>query len=257
MIDLTVVIATAETSLLDVARQTSGLATGLQNAAPGDKSNAPNKSVQYLFEISERLNEIAEKCKKLISLGSQEQYDKLHEWARDVVQYDKDLREKYQIGDKFRFIRDRINVVFANVEEALNALKKESVKEVSVLGEGEVMVYVYLFNAHGITLQTWHKMVTPSIFYDHSINRPIYIERPHIESFISRKTNKVQHGFLTIVINKQDILKGEGADSLKDIYDNPIIKVREGSLLFKKLVSFTHNEHEYVVDEEGNLVKKK
>lgn len=256
MTDITAVIVALEASLLDVARQAQVLATGLQNAAPGDKENAPNKSVLYLFEAAEKLNDIAAKAKKLLGASRKDQSEKLHELIRDAVSADKLLRETYQIGDKFRFVRDRLNTAFTEVEENLKEVVQESIQVGGIVAEGEVIVYVYLFNAQGITLQTWHKMVSPSVFYEHSVNRPIYTEKEHIESFINRKTNKVQHGYLTIVIKKQGILAADDGAELKDTYGNPIIKVHEGSLEFKRLISFTHNGLDYIVDEDGVLIKK-
>lgn len=256
MTDITIILASTESSLLDVSRQAQTLAAGLQNAAPGNTSNVPNKSVLYLLEVSDHLVEDASKCKKLINASLKEQHEKLAELMGKAVARDMELREKHGIADKFRFVRDRLNELKTVVDDYLKEISKEVVKTKETLSEDEVMVYVYLFNAQGITLQTWQKMVNPSILYEHSVNRPIYTIKEHIESFINRKTNKVQHGYLTITINKKDILIPENPDTLKDIYGNPVIKVHEGSLDFKRLIAFSHNGLDYIVDDEGALVKK-
>ena len=67
MTDLALVIASAETTLHEMARQASGLANGLKNAAPGDKKNTPNKSIEYLDEIADKLREHSVKCKELLT----------------------------------------------------------------------------------------------------------------------------------------------------------------------------------------------
>lgn len=257
MTDISTVIVSTESSFMDVAKQASGLAIGLQNAAPGDKINSPpNKSVQYLFDIAEVLNVLTGKCKKLLAHGSQEEAEKLHALALEALQNDNDLREKYQIGDKFRFIRERLTATLAHVEEMLNSIKVNITQTVKSIAEDEMLVYIYLFNAQGITLQTWQKMVNQSVFYEYSVNRPIYIDKAHIEAFINRKANKVQHGYVSVIIKKQDVLTVEGGELLKDMYDHPIIKVREGSLHLNKLIAFTHNSIDYTVNEHGELTKK-
>lgn len=66
MRDLMMMAASVHTALQEMARQTAALATGLQNAAPGDKAT-PNKSVQYLFDISDELTILSQECEVLLS----------------------------------------------------------------------------------------------------------------------------------------------------------------------------------------------
>lgn len=183
---------------------------------------------------------------------NKEQREKLLLLVRDAVQQDQKLREQYQIGDKFRFIRDRLTTLLMQVEEGLMSLQEESEKSNKTLGEDEIYVYVYLYNAQGITLKTWQKMLTPSVFYEYSVNRPIYINKAEIEALVRGKANKVQHGFLTVIIKKQDVL----SDQTKDAMGHSLVKVKEGSLHFDRFVSFTHNGQDYVLNEVGEIVMK-
>ena len=68
-----ILAATIKTSLQDAAKQSSGLATGLENAAPGDKKGSPNNSVEYLHAITKELEKSAALCEQLISTLSQAQ----------------------------------------------------------------------------------------------------------------------------------------------------------------------------------------
>jgi hypothetical protein len=118
-----------------------------------------------------------------------------------------------------------------------------------------VLVYVYLYNAQGITFKTWQKMIGPGVFYEYSVNRPIYREQGLVESFIRSKANKQQHAYLVIAIKKEHILSAD-ADSSKDAINQPLIKVKEGELKINRLISFNYNGHEYVLNEAGTLIKK-
>jgi intracellular multiplication protein IcmQ len=187
---------------------------------------------------------------------TEEQKEKLLQLVRACLDNDKELREKYQIGDKFRFIRERLTQLVAHVEEGLKALEKETKKMGGPLSEDDMVVYVYLYNAQGLALTTWQKMLNPSVFYEYSVNRPIYTDKSHVEGFIRSRANKVQHGYLAVVIRKQDVLKGPEVDALKDAIGNPVIKVKEGSLSFDKMLTFTHNGIDYTVKENGELEKK-
>ena len=184
--------------------------------------------------------------------------DKILSLLQNVIEQDKSLRDKHQVGDKFRFIRDRLNSLLSHLETSLTSdeSKKQVLQTVEAMTAEECIVFVYLFNAHGLSLQTWQKMLNASVFYEHSVNRPIYSEKSHVESFIRGKKDKAQHGYLSVVIKKTDIIQPTGAEAQKDTFGHPIIKVREGSLKFNKLISFTHNGHEYIVNENGGIVKK-
>lgn len=176
----------------------------------------------------------------------------LIELVRHVLLQDSELREQFQIGEKFRFIRDRLNALLSRLEENLVSIPKESAQTKQTLSEEETIVYVYVYNTQGVSLPTWQKMLNQDVFYELSVNRPIYESQGDINAFIRSKVNKNQHGYLSIAVKKEDILKPE---SSKDSLNHTLLKVKEGSLHFNKLRSFTHNENHYSVDESGKLKK--
>jgi hypothetical protein len=181
--------------------------------------------------------------------------EKLRLIMRDIVHEEQVLREKYQIGDRFRFIRDKLASLQERVSSELQdiALKIEVVT--SELASDEMLVYVYLFNTQGLSLPTWQKLLHPSVFYEYSVNRPIYQDKNQIESFIRSRTNKVQHGYLTIAI-KKDALSMSSVGVAQDANGNPLCKIKEGALKFERLLGFRHNDQDYKVKEDGKMVKK-
>ena len=70
MTDTAIIAASAKNTLLEIAKQAGALGSGLQNAAPGEKTGTPNNSVQYLMAISEALTKVAEECGKIISTST-------------------------------------------------------------------------------------------------------------------------------------------------------------------------------------------
>lgn len=179
--------------------------------------------------------------------------EQLLEIVRKAAQKDEELRLAYQVKDKFRFIRDRIHSLIARVEENLATLNVITDKKQRMLAADESLVYIYLFNAQGMNLQTWQKMLHPSVFYEHSVNRPIYGEKSFIDAIIRSKANKQQHAYITIAVKKNDIL--EQTEIAKDLIGNPLIRVREGALHADRMMGFTHNNTEYTF-EEGIFNKK-
>jgi CRISPR/Cas system-associated exonuclease Cas4 (RecB family) len=185
---------------------------------------------------------------------SKELKEKLMQIVNAAVDKDNGLRAELKIGDKFRFIRERLLALQKNIDDTLKTIKTEVQENKSTLAEDEALVYVYLFNAHGIDLKSWIKMLHPSVYYEYSVNRPIYGEKSHIEAVIRNKTSRVQHGYLTVAV-KKDLILRKGDEGFKDNLGNPLLKIKEGSLRPERLMSLTHNDHEYVLNEDGALEK--
>lgn len=184
---------------------------------------------------------------------AQDNLNKLIEVIRSALQRDRDLREKYKIGEKFRFIRDRIQALLSTIEETVQ-VKQAAAQTKNEDTRDEVVVYVYLYNAQGDNLKSWEKMLNPKVFYEYSINRPIYTEKSHVEAFIRGRPNKNQHAYLAVSIKSHDIIKNAEAEASKDIFGNPLIKIKEGSLRFNKLISLTHCERTFHLNEVGELI---
>jgi hypothetical protein len=185
---------------------------------------------------------------------NKEQEEKLLQLVLDALEKDAALREQYKIGDKFRFVKDRLQALLTHVQENLT-VEAVDVKQENPVGEDEQLVYVYLYNAQGLVLQTWQKMLNPEVFYEYSVNRPIYTNKAHVEAFIKQKTNKMHHGYLTVVVKKNDVIKATEENAQKDVNNYPLVKVKEGSLRINKLISFTNNGHDYQVTASGEIIK--
>jgi hypothetical protein len=177
---------------------------------------------------------------------------------RQAVESDEALREKYQVGDKFRFVRDRLQALLHKAEQDLpkddDSDNQADKNQNAALDEA--VVYVHLYNAKGTLLRNWQAMLTPKVFYEYSVNRPIYTEKAHIDNLLRSKGNKAQHAYLSIVVKKADILQPVVGAIRKDIIGNPLVKIKEGALDFQRLVAFTHNEQDFVLNAQGELVRK-
>jgi hypothetical protein len=176
----------------------------------------------------------------------------LVEFVKDAVNRDNVLREKYLIGDKFRFVRDQLHALLDQLEKHANVETTFKKKEAAGLAEDEAMVFIYLFNAGGLVVPSWAKMLTPKLLSEYGVNRPIYGEKVQIDSLVRSKVNRMQHAYISIAVNKNNILPTE----LKDSVGGSLIRVREGGLIFNRLIAFSHNDIDYKLNEDGLLVKK-
>lgn len=190
-----------------------------------------------------------------MTIDSQESKEKLLKIVDDAVKHDDELRQQLEIGEKFRFIRDRLKALQQSVHDALQTIKViDEVKE-RIIAEDETLVFVYLFNAHGVDLQSWLKMVQPAVYYEYSVNRPIYNDKEHIESLVRSKANRIQHGYLVFVIKKAEIISKPDT-ATKDNLGLPMVKIKEGTLKRENLLAFMHNNNQYELDEDDRLKRK-
>ena len=187
-------------------------------------------------------------------IDSKELKEKLLQVLNTAVAQDKELRDSLKIGDKFRFIRERLHALKNEVEAAVETIKLVDEGNKRVVEADEQLVYVYIFNARGMDFQSWLKMLHPSVYYEYSVNRPIYGSSEEIESLIRSKSTRVQHGYMEIAVKKTAILSTPET-AAKDQQGNSLIKVKEGSLRPERLIHFSHNGIQYFLDEDGHLVK--
>lgn len=169
--------------------------------------------------------------------------------VKELVASDEALRQKNQIGDKFRFIRERLQTLYQEVESNLDGEQAQASVN-KALSEHERLVFVYVYNAQGILLSTWQKLLNPVTYYDHSVNRPIYTDEKEIQALISTKSNPKQHGYLIFSLNKEDIQLSGGKDALGAY----LVRVKEGSLKFSELRGFVHHQQVYQVLPNGELM---
>lgn len=185
----------------------------------------------------------------------QSEFIKLQQLLQAAIQQDESLREKYGVGDKFKFVRDKLQALLANINENIPIVSAQTIEQKSdqaVLDEIEV--YVYLYNAQGLVFQSWRNLLTAKLLYEYSVNRPIYGDKNQLVSLIKSKANRAQHGFLTVKISQNDVL-ASSENASKDPMGNVLIKIREGSLKFNKLISFTHNDSDYSITADGEIKK--
>lgn len=242
-----VIIHFVKNKIHALASQVYILATGLQNAAP---PGTTGKSIQYLMVTAADLEQVS------ANLGNDKDPSLTHLLAllHHVIERDEALRKKYEIKDKFRFVRDRLNEIVIHLENQQSAPLSAKSEEQVKIQEGEVAVYVYLYNAKGALLRSWIPMLASNVFYEYSVNRPIYAEQADIEAMLRAKTDKQQHAYLVIAVKSTDIVQMAGESMQKDSLGNPLVKVKEGSLKLQRLIMFTHNGNNYRLNAEGEFI---
>lgn len=181
-------------------------------------------------------------------------HDNLIHLINMALQQDALLREKYQVGDRFVFVRSRLQSLLTELQNAQFDSTIIQKNEFNIEKNTPCsMVYVYLYNAQGLQLKSWLALLTQKALYEHSVNRPIFFDKNEIESLLKSKSNIAQHAYLVISVVHENI---SAVPSTVEGTKTSLIRVREGSLLVERIVSLVHNGVEYTLDSHGQLIKK-
>lgn len=181
--------------------------------------------------------------------------EKLLSIVKEAIAKDEALREQFNIGNKFRFVREKLQALHDEVSAALASIQEDiEANQPSAVQADEVIVYVYLFNAQGVLVPTWRKMLHPSVMYEYSVNRPIYQDQSAIEAVIRSKAEKQQHAYFAIAIKKESMI-AFADQAPKDALGHALVRVKEGSLVHQRILFFKHNDRDYRVSASGELIK--
>lgn len=177
--------------------------------------------------------------------------------VEETVAQDQKFRETYQVNNKFLFISRKLQNLLTELHDKVKVIDSASSKHSFLLGQDEVLVYVYLYNAQDVSIQGWQALLTPQAFVDYSINRPIYRERSEIEYLIKSKANVLQHAYLVVAIKQTDIVESlaDGSTPMKDLIGQSLLKIRDGSLQLNRVHSFVHNQIEYFLNKDLLLIR--
>jgi hypothetical protein len=179
--------------------------------------------------------------------------------VKNLAEKETQLRTQYEIGDRYRVIRDKISVLVHTIEEfAANhsvslqsdELIKDSLTSESLsLAEGECWVYVYLYNAKGAELALWFSMLSDAALEDYTFNRPIYREESQVQAFIRSRPSDNEYAYLTLKIKETDVIDPESPT--KDSLGVALMSLTERSLLLANAFSFVHKGKTYYFNKES------
>lgn len=217
-----------------------------------------NDEKQYLQDLSAQLDGYIERVKSMDE--GEEAVDKVLALLCALVEEEKQLRAKYEIGVRF-------NVVRTQLQSVLDAFEKEREEEVNEKAQqalpeneytaDETLVYVYLFNAQGDVLKSWQKLLSPGAMFEHSVNRPIYSVLSSVEAMLREKPNAENHAYIVVAIKKSDILESDSETTLKDQYGHPLLRLRQGALKTEDIKSFVHLHDDFQVSSEGVILERR
>lgn len=150
-------------------------------------------------------------------------------------------------GQKLRELRSRLRTALGDKAtpetDGPNTLADRIAERV-----GQVEVYVYLYNADGQSIPKWEKLI--STLKSQSISRPIYANEKDVQEFIRSKPNKLNEGYVSIYVNKDDIVEPVNTAPPKDKLGNPLIMTKDNAVKPENVTRFVHFTGQYILQDQ-------
>lgn len=140
------------------------------------------------------------------------------------------------LGKKFAQIRDEFKRDVGLDEHALE--KKNSEKERFKLAEGQLEVFISLYNAQGNDLSHWSRII--GNLTNQSVSRPTYDAMKDVKEMIRSKNNINNEGFVSVYITREDLLKLPDERQPKDKLGHPLLVLKERAITHDKIRKFYH-----------------
>lgn len=120
------------------------------------------------------------------------------------------------------------------------------------LRSGQQEIYVSLYSADGINMQSWEKIITN--LPRQMISRPIYADETDIKAILKTKEQKQNEAYVAIYINQADILPLSPDRAPVDKLGKALLSLKHKSLNLDNISRFVHLTNVYRFDK-GKLVK--
>lgn len=188
-------------------------------------------------------------------MSDKEEKRQLYEHVKALVEEEKALRQEFTVGAQYCAIPSRLNALLSCVKQATISAEEHTILQrvEPILTDSQQYVYVYLYNAKGKILSRWEAMLSPRNLFEYSVNRPVYQAKNQVETYIRSRTNRDEHAFLMIKIEKTDILGPSDENLRQDSLGQPLLKLKEGALREEELIYFFHHDRCYIFLQ-GHLV---
>lgn len=189
-------------------------------------------------------------------LSDQEAAQRLIDIASSASDEENKLRQSFQVDDKPSFIATQLENLARKIKDNLKFVVSKTLADAGAdkgaLAPDELMVYVHLFHSQGQTMRSWRALLSPDIFRECSINRPVYLEQSHVNNLMAANKDKLNHACVVVKIKKSEVKEGD----VRDEYNQPLLKLKAGALDPKNIVSFIHDERPYKLTPEGEFVRQ-
>tara|TARA_Y100000588_G_C14201516_1_gene902703 strand:- start:644 stop:1213 length:570 start_codon:yes stop_codon:yes gene_type:complete len=154
------------------------------------------------------------------------------------------------IGNKLEQIRDEFAEHVTVTQQTHEAEENKAHRKVQ---EGQQEIYISLYSAQGSRIQNWVSII--SNLPRQIISRPVYEREEDIKEAIRAKANKVNEGYVSIIVNQTDILPVKADRVPKDKLGRELLTLKDNAIYLENINRFEHTSGTYHF-KSGRLIKR-
>ncbi len=147
------------------------------------------------------------------------------------------------LGKKFETIRDEFLHNSGLGEQHLSI--EQAKQDPFALKEGQLEVFVSIYNAQGAELKQWFLIIHN--LSKLSISRPTYSTEKAVREVIRSSGNILNEGYVSVHVNKADILPDAGTKAPRDKLGNVLLTLKENAIVPANIKKFYHKTGVYVL----------
>lgn len=155
------------------------------------------------------------------------------------------------IGKNLRDIRDKyasqINLESDSAQNITNFIHNAPIKT------GYQEVFIALYSSDGNNLLSWERLLAS--LPKQIISRPIYVNEADIIDVLRTKENKINEGYVSVLISENDILKTSADKTPVDKLGKPLLSLKNASVNLDNIKTFVHQFGTFSYSH-GKLIKK-
>lgn len=154
------------------------------------------------------------------------------------------------VGKKLKQLREDF-VVQTNLDNDVEAHAEAKKLSDDILPSGYQLIYIAMYSFEGSNLKTWERIITN--LGNQTISRPIYADEQDVKNFQKTKENKVNEGYVEVMVLTADIMPVSSEKMPYDKLGRPLVTLKDKSIKLQNVRRFEHMGHTYKLNR-GSLV---
>lgn len=131
------------------------------------------------------------------------------------------------------FIQSREQSSYKTVKSSKPSIQKDHLKE----------VFISIYSSDGSHMQSWERIIAN--LPKQIVSRPVYIEEIDAQNWIKHKGNKVNEGYVCMLVKEQDLLQVAEDRQPKDKFGKPLLVLKDRSVDLDNIQKFVHQSGNY------------
>jgi len=159
--------------------------------------------------------------------------------------------KKKKVEESVKHFEEAMSDLEDRVVNVDNIVEKK--KKSHIIPEGDVLVYVTLYQASGKDLMMWQ--ITCNAISTCGFGRPIYLDEEKARQWVKSKGSGNTDGYAIVHVPENSLITKDKDESLMyDSLENQVVHIKPGNLSAERIVKFVHYNQDSYYFIDGKLV---